>query len=345
MGKAFAPFAVGLQRVPHFVFLPLTADAPGFELRAVAAVEVTRQRGQHGDAQLCRDIPEGNGDLTAHFRRLVGRHRGDEFKSVVRAGADGAQGHEAVGGVLGLQPIAGGGDAALAELGGEPDGARCDVGIRRFVTQFQHLRQCFFTGRLQAREGDVADVGGGGLQRRQLAFDGFEVQRRHLRLESLRRDAVNGAAAGFVGVLVAAGALVEPVADVDRAIRADADVGGAEERAALVGEVVRTADEVAALEHAGGVAGAEVETLEVEARAVRHRQVAEDDVAPGFAAQQQAVPFLAQCTVFVKAHACGSAAAIDITGRDAAGIVLPPFGGGHALAGALVRTPLAFAVA
>ena len=191
----------------------------------------------------------------------------------------------------------------------------------------------------------MAHVVGGGLQRSELAFGRFEIQRGCLRLEALRRDAVDRAAACLIGVLMAAGALVIPVADVDRAIRAHADIAGAEKRLALVAHVVLAADEVAAFEHAARVGRAEIESLEFEARAVRFGQIAEDDIAAGFATEQQTAPFFAQRAVFDEAEARGSTAAIHITGRDAARIVLTPLRLGNRLSGTLVRTPLTLSIA
>src|SRR5690606_39593285 len=72
--------------------------------------------------------------------------------------------------------------------------------------------------------------------------------------------------------------------------------------------------------------------------------VAEDRVAAGLAAQQQAVPAVAERAVSIVGEAGRGTAAIDVAGGDDPRIVLAPFGHRHGLAGALVGAPLAFAV-
>ena len=179
-------------------------------------------------------------------------HGAEEVDQVRVCRTQGTEGDEALAGLGGLQPDAHALGASLTELGQEPDGAGGDVRIGlgqkrgyRFDGAFSLL--------LQFHKGGVADVGGGGFEAGDLVFDGVELQGWSLWLEALRRDAVDGATACFIGVLMAAGAFVEPVADVDGTIGADADIAGAEEGVTLIGHVVLAADEVAAFEDAGGV--------------------------------------------------------------------------------------------
>lgn len=86
-------------------------------------------------------------------------------------------------------------------------------------------------------------------------------------------------------------------------------------------------------------------TVELVAGTVGLREVAEDDVARGFAAEEQAAPLVAEGIALVEGDAGGRAVAVDIAGGDDAGVVLAPLRDLRGLARALVSLPATFAVA
>ena len=83
-------------------------------------------------------------------------------------------------------------------------------------------------GGFQFLVAERADVDRRGLEGEHGSVHGGEVDFRDGGFEALRRDPVDDAGGGVVLGVVAADARVGPVGDVERAIRADADVGGAE---------------------------------------------------------------------------------------------------------------------
>ena len=141
---------------------------------------------------------------------------------------------------------------------------------------------------------------------------------------------------------MAAHARVEPVGDVDRTIRTDADIGRTELGLQDTGGLATK--EVGTSPHLLLIGGEEVEALELHAGAIRLGQVTEDDILTGFAGEEQAVPLRIQRAVLVERHAGRRAATVDIARGHGAGVILSPFGDGGFLTRTLVGTPGALAV-
>ena len=262
---------------------------------------------------------------------------------VLPGSAQGAEGEQALTCLRCLQQGADFFRTGVAQLCQQPDGARGDVGIVVFEQsrhRLDHRRaECFQSG-----ETEVTGIDGWALQRGDLAFGGGQIQRGNGGFESLGGDPVNGTGAGVIQVGVAAGAGIIPVGDIDGAVGSDAHAGRAEEEGFFCGQIVGASDKIGAFELAGLVGGDEVKAFQLEGHPVGFGEVTENRIAPGFAAEQEAPVFVGESSVFVIGHAGGRAAAIDIASGEDPGVVLPPLGGGDALAGALVSAPLAFAV-
>ena len=249
--------------------------------------------------------------------------------------------YKALRGNFRLQPRLHLRDAFITHLSEQPRGTGGDEGIL-VGKQRSHRRHCLSTSGFQAGEAAVAHVVRRALQGRDLTFDGVQIEFGHHALETFRRDAVDGSGVAVVTRAVAADTGVEPIGDIQCAIGTDADIAGAELRLQLARGPA--AEEVAACPFLLFVGGEEVHALQLEACAIGHGEIAEDDVLAGFASEQQAAPFFAERPIFIKGHASGRAAAIDIAGRHGAGVFLTPLGRWCVLAGALVRTPTAFAI-
>ena len=96
---------------------------------------------------------------------------------------------------------------------------------------------------------------------------------------------------------------VEPIGDVDGAIRADRDVGGTELGLQDAGGLA--AEEVGTRPLLLLVGSEEVEALELHAGTIGLGQIAEDDILAGFTGEEQAVPLRIKRTVLIEGHAGG----------------------------------------
>ena len=141
---------------------------------------------------------------------------------------------------------------------------------------------------------------------------------------------------------MAAHARIEPIGDVDGAIRTDAHVGRTELGLQIAGGLAT--EEVGARPFLLFIGGEEIEALELHAGAVGLGQVTEDDVLAGFTGEEETVPLRIEGAVLIEGHAGGRAAAIDVACRHGAGVVLTPFGDRGLLARTLVGTPGALTV-
>ena len=136
---------------------------------------------------------------------------------------------------------------------------------------------------------------------------------------------------------------IEPVGHVNGSIRTNSHIARAEHH--LEGLLAAAAAlEIGTRKSLLRIAGQEVEALELEISSIGFGQVAEDHIAPGFAAQQQAPVFLAQGTLLVKGDARGRSAPVDIPRRHRARIFLTPLGHRRALARTPISTPGALAI-
>ena len=118
------------------------------------------------------------------------------------------------------------------------------------------------------------------------------VERRDLRDEALRRDPVNRSGHRLVQVLMPADARIDPVADVQRAVRADRDVRRPEQRldrafAPSASPPMKSDPGVLLLRVRGHE---DLAAAEIEARAVAHRTIGKDLVAPGLGRRRTCLP-------------------------------------------------------
>jgi len=188
-------------------------------------------------------------------------------------------------------------------MGEKPDGA-CR---HSFVGVGEDLRDCwngFLTVCFEGAESKEAGVHGGALKSSDRAFDGLQVKLRNVWFEAFGSNAVDGAGAGIIAVAVATDAGVIPIGDVKSSIRADDDVGGAEEDLGVVW-IGTTADEVGAGIFLVGVGGGEVGLFEFEGGALGLGLVVEDRVFSGFAGEEGAVVALGEGSIFIHADAGG----------------------------------------
>ena len=232
--------------------------------------------------------------------------------------------------------------AGLAEAGQQPDGAGSH--IRILILEQAHQRLHGLVAVLEdGLLGRAAEVDRRALERGQGAIERVEAGRRHLRAEALRRDAIDGARGGLVPIGMTADAGVEPVGHVHRPVGADRHIAGAEhdlEALIATGSPLEVGAGIVAL----GIAGQEVEALELEVGSVGLGQVAEDDIAARFAAQQQAAVLLTQRSVFVEGDARRRTAPVHVARRHRARVFLTPLGHRRALARTPIGAPGALAV-
>ena len=139
---------------------------------------------------------------------------------------------------------------------------------------------------------------------------------------------------------MSADAGVVPIGDVDRAIRADGDVGRAEQDAliGLRGFFGGDLLEVGADEFAGRIRGDEVlagRFAQGVGAFLRDELVGEDGVTRRLAVQERAFPGRAEGAVLVDRDAGRRTAAVDVADVHGIRIVLTPVGAGHRLAGTL----------
>jgi len=253
-----------------------------------------------------------------------------------------AEGHDAHLRIRILQQGLHGLLARLAQAGQQPNGPGPDEGVLIFEQTHQ-----WFHGLVAVLEYSLlsraANVDRRALQGSERPVERVELGLRHIGAEPLRSDAVNRSRGGLIPVGMTADTGVEPIGHVYGSVWPNGHIAGAEHHL----EGLLTA--AAALEVGTGIiplgiAGQEVEALELEIGSVRLRQVAEDHIAAGFAAQQQSPVFLAQGTLLVKSDARGRSAPVDIPRRHRTRIFLTPLGHRRALARTPISTPGALAV-
>ena len=249
--------------------------------------------------------------------------------------------YKALRGIFRLQPRVHLRDAFITHLSEQPRGTGGDEGIL-VGKQRSHRRHCLSTSGFQAGEAAVAHVVRRALQGLDLTFDGVQIEFGHHALETLRRDAVDGSGVAVVTRAVTADTGIKPIGYIQCAIGSDADIAGAEFGLQLARWT--PAEEVAACPFLLFVGGEEVHALQLEARAISFRQIAENDILARFAREQQTAPLFTERSVFIKGHAGGRSTAIDIARGHRAGVFLTPLRRRCVLAGALVRTPTAFAI-
>ena len=285
-------------------------------------------------------LAEHQSHFTADHGGRVFDHFLGEFDHIGTSSAEGAHGNEALARRFGSEPFHGDFLPFVTHLREQPYGASCDV--RVFV--FEQCRDSwngFFAFSFKTREAAVANVHCRALEREDLSLGGAEVDLWHDGFEAFGRDTINRSRAWAIGGAVTANAWVEPVSYVECAIGTDGDISRAE---AGVEFVVGTTDEVRTGEFFLGVGGEEIDALELEASAIGHGQVTEDDVFASLASEQQALPFVTEGTIFIVGDASRRAAAIYITRGHGAGVFLTPFSGRSVLTGALVSIPGALAI-
>jgi len=141
---------------------------------------------------------------------------------------------------------------------------------------------------------------------------------------------------------VTADASVEPVSHIDSAVGADGNIRRAEVGDEVVGHLA--AHRVHARKVLIGIRREELHAVEGESSADGLGLVAKNDIAGGFAAQEESAPFFAQRAVFVVDDSGGGAGTVDVTRRNRAGVILTPFGGRDVLAGAAIGGPTAGAI-
>ena len=149
---------------------------------------------------------------------------------------------------------------------------------------------------LETFKAEMTGVDGGGFERGEGAIDSVQVKGGNIALKAFGSDAVDGARARGVEIGVSTDTRVEPVAEVERAVRSHRDVGGAEEEFLFFGGVGAFGDffahdggatsEVGAVEGFSGVAGKKVVAIEGEGRTFGLGLVGEDDISGRFAAEE-----------------------------------------------------------
>src|SRR5690606_8919888 len=159
--------------------------------------------------------------------------------------------------------------------------------------------------RLEPLEPDGPDVHGGGFEGLDESLDGVAVDGRNDGAEPLRGDAVDRSRGCLVEDLVTADTGVKPVGDVECAVRAHGDVGGAEQGADLVRDTLGAPEEIRSGEGPAGVAGEEIVSLQAEAGPFGLGLVGKDDIATGLAGKEGADPLLPKGAIFIKDVARG----------------------------------------
>ena len=274
------------------------------------------------------------GDVAADGDIGVGGQRDGGREHILTDATERLEREAAVGRVGILQKFLGAGDALVAEVRQQPDGARGDVGVR-VLGELERGGQRLRAEALRGVEAEVADVHGRVAQRGDGAGGRGQVELRDDGFETLRGDAVDRAGAGVVERLVAAHAGVVPVGHVDRAIGADGDVGRAEPD--VLAALARGLDtvEVRALEFAGRVRGDEIlagRLAQREGALPRLELVGEDGVAGRLAVEERAVPGVAERAVLVDGDAGRGTRAVDVADIHGVGVVLAPVGARRRLA-------------
>ena len=335
---------------PQFFGVMTGTEAEGFQIRAVLAVVAGGDVHEDFARLLEVAVAHGQRRLGADFRRGVGGKlesigHGVDFPI---GAADRAEGGEAVCGVGSGDEGIELGAAFFTEVGQQPDGAGGDEGIGIFEN-FGDGSVSGGAGGFQFLVTERADIHRRGFQGERGSVERVEVDFRHGGFEALRRDPVDDAGSGVILGVVATDARVGPVGDVERAIRADADVGGTEVEPGLVrishaAVLFRAAGEVGSVELFFRIGRQEIGALQLESRAVLSRLVAENDISRCLAGQQRAGEFPAQRAVFVKRDPRRRAAAVNVASGHGFGVFLPPMRGRRVLARTLVRIPGPFPI-
>ena len=266
-----------------FGFAIRRTEADGFEVRTILAVELLGDRHERGDGGRGLEVTQGDGDLAAHGGGLILGHAFAEGEDVAVGGAEGAEGDEATGVIRGSEFLAGERHALVAELREQPDGAGSDIRIS-IGKQRGDIIDDLVAGGLEAIEASGADVRRRAAQGSDLTGDRGEVDLRDHRLEALGGDPVNRAGETVVARAVAAHAGVEPIGDIDGAIRTDADIRRTEHRLQRAGGLA--AEEVGAGPFLLLVGGEEIKAFQLHAGTVRLGQVTKDDVLTRFAGEE-----------------------------------------------------------
>jgi hypothetical protein len=143
---------------------------------------------------------ESNGEFRADGWVGIFGDAGGEIEQRGTSSAQGAEGEQALAGIGGVQQRADFFYTSIAKLSEQPNRAGGDEGIAMRKQGRDGFDGSGAEG-LEAAESDVAGIECGALQGGELASGGLEIGSWDLWFEALGRDAVDGAAAGFIEVL------------------------------------------------------------------------------------------------------------------------------------------------
>ena len=322
-------------------FLAFAPGPEGFEIAAILAIEALRHGEEDLKTLLERQIAHHQGSFGADHGRFVGGHGLRHRCGLVTDEAQRAISNEPGHGNVRLEERSDLGHAFAPHLREQPNGAGREMRIR-IGKQGPDRRHGGDTGLAQPDKTTVTHIRRGTFQGGDLSLAGGEIELRHGGLETLRCNPIDRAGDAFVEGAMSANTAVEPIGHVDRTIRSDGDIAGSEHRLQISRSFA--AKEIGAGPFLRLVRSHEIETLQLVASAIGHGQIAEDNILPGLAGEEEAVPFRIKRAVLVVGHPGGRTATVDIAGGHGARIFLTPFGGRSILAGTFVGAPGALSV-